>query len=105
MATEARLTRVENKIDKVSDDVIELKSDMKHLMPKIEEHITGDKKIINEIIPLLEKLPTIIEIAEIHKYEKLKSEEKTKYKKKLILNLGIVSTVVGIIVGVVKAFG
>ena len=105
MVTEARLTRVEDKLDKVSDDVTELKMDMKHLMPKIEEHITGDKKIISHITPLLEKLPSIIEIVEHHQYEKLKKKESQEKRKKLVMNLGIASTIVGLIIGIGKLVG
>ena len=102
---EKRLTRVEEKLDKVHEDVIELKSDLKHLIPKVDEHITGDKKIINHIGPLLEKLPALVEIVEEHQYEKKKMKENKEKMKNMVMGLGVVSTFVGIVIGVTKLMG
>ena len=111
MSTEKRLTRVEDKLDDLKEDVVEMKTDMKYLLPKVEEHITGDKKIIYELAPVLEKLPTIVQIAEDYNYEKRKKAEKAKYKKErnekwkaIATKVGLVSAVVGIITGVVRTF-
>lgn len=109
---EKRLTRVEEKVDIVRDDVTELKSDMKHLMPRIEEHITGDKKIINHITPLLEKLPTIVEMAESHQFEKMKRKEKLEIRQAKVqwfkdtsTKVGLFSLVLGMVVSVIKLVG
>lgn len=80
MSNEARFQRMEDKIDSVKEDVIavktevsEMKSDIRHHMQKVEEHVAGDKKIINEIQPVLTRLPQIIEMAEeYHVSKKLK---------------------------------
>lgn len=111
MSTEKRLTRVEDKLDDLKEDVVELKTDMKYLLPKVEQHITGDNKIINELAPVLEKLPTIVQIAEDYTYEKRKKEEKAKKRKErnekwksIATKVGLVSAVVGIVTGIVRTF-
>lgn len=50
-----RLDRLETKVDKVQDDISELRSDFKLHLKVIEEHVAGDKKIINEIQPIIEQ--------------------------------------------------
>ena len=102
---ETRIDRLENKLDAVKEDVTELKTDMKHLMPKIEEHITGDKKIINHLAPVIDKLPNLIEIVERDQYEKMKKEEKREKFKTLTAKLLFLSTIVGIGAGITKILG
>ena len=104
MKTEERLTRLEDKVDVIKNDVTELKIDMKHLMPKIEEHITGDKKIINHLAPVLDKLPALIEIVEKEQFEKMKKQESMEKLRRFTSKLTVVSILVGICVGVVKIF-
>lgn len=100
-----RIDRLEDKLDAVKEDVTELKSDMKYLMPKIEEHITGDKKIINALAPVIDKLPNLIEIVENDQFEKRKQKEKREKFKTLTAKLLFVSTIVGIGAGLSKIFG
>ena len=102
---ESRINRLEGKIDAVKEDVTELKMDMKYLMPKIEEHITGDKKIINALAPVIDKLPALIEIVENDQFEKRKKEEKAIKFKKLSTKLFLISTVIGIGAGITKILG
>lgn len=75
---ENRLERLEKKVDKVKDDIYDIKieissqrHDMKMHMDKIEEHINGDEKIISELQPVLAKLPNIIEMAEKYNEDKI----------------------------------
>lgn len=48
-----RLDRLETKVDKIQDQVAEMQVDLKIHMKLVEEHVTGDKKIINEIQPMI----------------------------------------------------
>ena len=50
---DSRLDRMEDKVDKIQEQVSELNVDLKVHMALIEEHVTGDKKIINEIQPMI----------------------------------------------------
>lgn len=102
---ERRIDRLESKVDAIKEDVTELKTDMKHLMPKIEEHITGDKKIINALAPVIDKLPSLIEIVENDQYEKRKKAEKREKLKSLTTKLGLLSLIVGIGAGISKILG
>lgn len=100
-----RIDRLEDKVDAIKEDVTELKSDMKHLMPKIEEHITGDKKIINHLAPVIDKLPSLIEIVERDQYEKMKRKERNEKITYWTARLGLISLVVGIGAGLSKILG
>jgi len=102
---ENRIDRLEDKLDSVKEDVVELKSDMKYLMPKIEEHITGDKKIINHIAPVIDKLPSLIEIVENDQFEKRKKQERREKLKSLTSKLLLISTLVGIGAGISRILG
>ena len=104
-AIENRIDRLETKVDDIKEDVVELKTDMKHLMPKIEEHITGDKKIINHLSPVLDTQPALIEIVENEQFEKRKKEEKAQKLKTLTSKLMLLSIIVGIGAGVSKMLG
>lgn len=99
---ETRFQRMEDKIDSVREDVTEvktevqsMKTDIKHHMKKVEEHVAGDKKIINEIQPLLARLPQIIEMAEEYHVSK-------KLKDRVLKSLGIIGMLVGILAGLDK---
>jgi len=105
MKVDNRIERIEDKLDKVQHDVIEMRIDMKHMLPKIEEHIAGDKKIINELIPVLEKLPLIVEIAEIHQFQELKKKERNLKVKYWSTRLGLISIIIGGIAGITKILG
>lgn len=52
--SDTRLDRLESKVDKIQDQVSELQVDLKVHMKLVEEHVTGDKKIINEIQPMIQ---------------------------------------------------
>ena len=102
---ENRIDRLEVKVDDIKENVTELKMDMKHLMPKIEEHITGDKKIISHLGPVLDKLPALIEIVEQDQFEKMKKKERAEKRNNLITKLTLVSMIIGIGAGVTKILG
>ena len=102
MSDETRFQRMEDKIDSVKEDVVEvklevseMKSDIKHHMQKVEEHVAGDKKIINEIQPILAKLPQIVEMAEEYHISK-------SIKNRVWKALGAVGLVLGILASISK---
>ena len=102
MSNEVRFQRMEDKIDSVKEDVMavksevsEMKTDIRHHMEKVEEHVAGDKKLINEIQPILTKLPQIVEMAEEYHVSK-------RLKERTIKLLGIIGMLVGIASGLAK---
>jgi hypothetical protein len=103
------LKSLDDKVEKVKDEVTDIKialnshvAKMDSKMEVFEDHITGDKKIINEITPMLEKLPMLAEMAEDHVYKKRKKEESVEKLTLWTKRLALISTVVGIVVGIVK---
>jgi len=102
VSNEVRFQRMEDKIDSVKEDVTEvkmevneIKTDIRHHMSKVEQHVAGDNKIINEIQPILNKLPHIVEMAEEYHIGK-------QMQKRLLKYFGIFATVVGVVGGLVK---
>lgn len=95
MSNESRFQRIEDKVDIVKVEVSELRADFKVHMIKIEEHVAGDKKIINELTPVLAKLPDIVKMAEEYQFSQ-------QLKKRAYKTLGIAATVIGVIVGIFK---
>lgn len=102
MSNEVRFQRMEDKIDSVKEDVTEvkievseIKSDIKSHMDKVEQHVAGDNKIINELQPILNKLPHIVEMAEEYHISK-------QIKKRVWKAIGAFGLVSGIIGGLVK---
>ena len=83
MKLEDRVVRLEDKIDDVKEDVSELKSDFKVHTALMQEHVAGDSKIINEITPLIEVLPSLKEIVEEYNYEKIESKKKVSLEVKV----------------------
>lgn len=98
----ARLDRLEVKVDKVEETVVEIKTDLKHYNAKVEEHLTSDAGIIKKISPILQKLPQIVEIAEEYQYNQKKKEKRNAAVKSTALYLGVIATVVGILSGLSK---
>jgi hypothetical protein len=106
-----KFDKLEEKIDKVKEDVAELKTDFKvhaekmsNKMEIFEDHITGDKKIINELQPVLEKLPTIVEIAEQYQFEKRLKQENIKKIKTWSIRIGFIGTIVGVLTAVINFY-
>jgi hypothetical protein len=103
------LKSLDDKIEKVKDDVTEVKVALNtHIvkmdtkMEVFEDHITGDKKIINEITPMLEKLPMLAEMAEDHVYKKRKKEESMEKLTLWSKRLGVIATIIGILTAITK---
>lgn len=99
-------SKLESKIDKVSDDVTEVKIEMSEVKALVKtnneimkEHIAGDGKIIDQIVPILDELGSMVQD---HKYNKLKKEKLTEKLKMVSLKLGVLGTIVGIGAGIAK---
>lgn len=115
---EMRFGRLEDKVDKIKDDVHEIKHNniaiskiIEMHMETIEDHITGDNKIIANIEPLLDELPAIISMVKTYEVNKViverKRKEKTEKREKFTdygKKIGLISLVVGIITSVTRAF-
>lgn len=98
MIDESRFQRLEDKVDVVKEDVSELKTEMKSGLAIMQDHIAGDKKIIDELRPVLVKLPEIVEMAEEHHFSK-------QLRRKVMKIGAAASLVVGILAGVAKIIG
>jgi hypothetical protein len=109
MIDEARFQRLEDKVDNVKESVHDMskelseqRHDMKIHINKIEEHITGDNKIIKELQPILNKLPDIVQMAEqYHANNIIKTRMKT-IRLKAVKFVGFTSIIVGILTGLHK---
>lgn len=109
--SEERLQRLEDKVDKVKEDVTELKTDFKvhttEMNAKMQvfgDHMTGDQKIINEISPLMQELPDLVEIIKEYQYDKETKKRKREKIKSFMTKAGVVSILVGILAGLKKIF-
>jgi hypothetical protein len=103
-----RLARLETRVDEIKDDVSEIKAEQKinsHSITDLKEyvreqwelvkmHVSGDEKIINEIAPIIEEF----------RFQQQAKKRRMDTLKSWTLKLGIVSTVVGIYVGLIKIF-
>jgi len=99
---ESRFQRLEDKVDAVKEDVSELKTEFKIHMAVIERHVSSDERIIQKINPLLEKFNEIVDVVEEHKFDKQLSKKKMEAIKRWSARLGLVSIVIGILVGISK---
>ena len=105
MGTDRRIERIENRVDEIKDDVAELKGDFKTHTRLIEDHITGDQKIITEIQPLLSAIPHITEMAKEYTYNKENKTRRQARIKSLSLRFGLGATILGIITTTLKLLG
>lgn len=94
---ESRFQRLEDKVDRVENKVIEVGSKLDTHMEVVKDHIAGDKKVINEWKPVIEMVPHLKEIIDNHNYEK---ERNRRWKNTLM----ITATIVGIIAGLSRVF-
>jgi uncharacterized coiled-coil DUF342 family protein len=109
MADNQRLTRVENKVDTIKEDVSELKTEVRVSFSKIENrmdtfgaHVAQDQKIINKIGPLLDKLPEIHQITEMYRFDQMTKAIKKEKLKSFSKKLGLISLGFGFIITIFK---
>ena len=109
---EKRFTRLEDKTHSIKEDLVELKSDVKHMNNIMESHVAGDQKIISQLQPLFDSMPEFCELVKDHvykkQYRKVAKEKRADRLMKLrsvSLWVGIPATVLGSIAGALKIFG
>ena len=105
MVDEARFQRLEDKVDKVKEDIHEVKEqltaqilDMRNHIEKVEEHIAGDNKIIKELEPVLAKLPHIVQMAEDYHEDKIVKKRVKKIQATFMKTCAGIGMVLGIMV-------
>jgi hypothetical protein len=103
--------RLESKVDKVQEDVFNLRADFNVHTSKIEskldifeDHIAGDNKIINHIEPMLNKIPDIMQVVEDYRYEARKRAEAEEARRRFSMKVrtyggivAIVATIIGLV--------
>jgi hypothetical protein len=101
-----RFTRLESRVDEIKDNVSDLKAEHKILSNSfdllnrnvseytelVKNHVTGDNKIIKEIIPVIENF----------QYEQETKRRRVAFLKYWGLKLAIPATIVGIVAGVAR---
>jgi len=95
-----RLERLEDKVDRIEEVVVEIKTSMRHYNDKVEAHAEADAVAIKTIAPILEKLPQIVEIVEEYQFEKKKTQEKKDNLKLVTMKVGLIATIVGMVTAI-----
>lgn len=111
MVTNERFTKLEEKVEKVKEDVSELKLDLKsHIiqsnlnMEVVKEHVAGDKKIINTIEPLLKELPDLITLIKEYQLSQLNKQKRREMVVDISKKVTIFSGITGGIAALYKLF-
>lgn len=103
-----RLARLETRVDEIKDDLAEVKADQKAsniFMQEfkaefkehkeiVKEHVMGDNKVINQIMPLLSDMSELIYE---HKFAKEAKKRKITMLKDWSLKIGLISAIVATI--------
>lgn len=105
MITEERFNRLEDKVSDTAEIVIELRSEVRHMNDKFEEHIEvvkehilGDNKIIDQLEGII---PHLADMVRDHSTKKIIMQvRKDKWK-----NIVEKAVDIGKIVGLVSVFG
>lgn len=90
--------KIQNKLEKFHEDIVETKTDLKIFTERVTEHVASDKKIASEIEPLVQILPNLKNMVEDHEYKKTRDKKFFRNMKRAGIVLGVISTVVGIAV-------
>lgn len=115
---ERRFERIEIRVDEIKEDVgllkaesrfnneaiKELRGDIKKYTLEVKSHVAGDNKIITEIAPLIEVLPSIKDIVAEKMYKDRLKKERTDKLKRISIKVGIWGTVIGTIAGIARLF-
>lgn len=92
--------RIDSKLDKIQDDVTELKVKVEKIdsrMDRFDAHITGDEKIISKLVPILDKFPTIVSIVEDYEFRRMLAQKRMSAIKKVGLIAGVILSVAGVL--------
>jgi hypothetical protein len=109
MLVESQLTRLDDKVEAVREDVSELKSDLKlHIqetrqnMDVIRAHVTADTRIVTAIEPLVKELPILVEIAKEYHWQKMAKEKKESALSVWTKRLAILASGATLMAGLIK---
>lgn len=101
---EVKVERLEDKLDNVKSDVQELRSDVKMYANEVKKHVSGDEKIITEILPTIhtlnEVLPELQQLLLKDKAREIREEEDAKNRAKLKQNVGIAGSIIGAVIAI-----
>ncbi len=108
---EDRFERLDDKVDNVKLEVVELRGDIKRYTSEIIKHVSGDEKIVTEIMPTLlvfkhfieNDLQDIKHIILKEKAKELNEKETVKSKELFKMNATNVSIVVTTIIAIIGA--
>jgi hypothetical protein len=113
---ESRFSRLETRVDKVIDDVAEVKADtkiihsdlgdlrdaLKEHVDVVKEHVTGDKKIINIIEPMMQQMPEFHAMIQDYKTEKAIKQKKAEKLKHWSIKGGLLFGLAGAAAAIIK---
>lgn len=109
MISESQITKLEDKVEAVREDVSELKSDLKlHIqetrqnMEVIRAHVSADNRIVAAIEPLVKELPTLVEIAKEYHWQKMAKEKKESAVSIWAKRVGILASGATLMAGLIK---
>ena len=109
MLTESQLSKLDDKVEAVREDVSELKSDLKlHIqetrqnMDVIRAHVSADNRIVAAIEPLVKELPILVEIAKEYHWQKLAQEKKESAISLWGKRLAILASGATLMAGIIK---
>lgn len=105
------LKRLEDKVDKVEEKVIDLTVEVRttsekvdHYFDLVQKHVTSDERIVKKFEPLLGSLTSLNEIIDDHKYKKETNKRKISYLKSLGIKLGVLTALISIIATILKIY-
>lgn len=112
---EARVERLDDKVDVIRDNLTELRAEVKIYTQEVVKHVGGDDKVIIEIMPALQAfqifckddLPQIKEVLLERKAKQLNETNGTKFRTYLQQNVAIIGgilTAISVAVGIYFKF-
>lgn len=109
---EDRFERLDDKVDNVKLEVVELRGDIKRYTSEVVKHVSGDEKIVTEIMPTLlifrnfveNDLQDIKDIILKEKAKEINEKEIVKTKESFKLTATIIATLAGIVATVIGIF-
>ena len=98
---ETRMTRLEGKVDKISEkvdetreDIYAIKSDLKVHSQQVQQHVDSDAKIVKHFQPLLEDLA----------YKKKRKEDNKRRLKEWSMRFGIAGAMASVVFTIIRVF-
>lgn len=116
MVSEDRFNRLEDKVDRTADIVVELKHEVHHMNEKfeqhielVEEHILGDNKIVDQLVDIIPDLSSMVSDyklrSEIKREKQAAWDRKVKLAVDITKFIGVPSAVIGLGIAVLNFMG